>query len=148
MNVSPITLNKLSLFSLSRAIGHHFILFDIAFAVLLILAVSTIPNSAVAQQEFELIGTWQQTDKDGIQTVTFDRNGTFFAQWDFPPGPGGTGSGRAQWQGKYRATGPSSWAAQVRVFQSCATGGGCMSCPPSLVNSRGVMGAGSPNTTG
>jgi hypothetical protein len=102
----------------------------IVFFALALLVAMSVTGSAFAQQGFALIGTWQQTDKDGIQTVVFKPDGTFFSQWDFPPGPGGTGSGRAQWQGIYRATGASSYAAQVGVFQVCASGGGCVSCPP------------------
>jgi hypothetical protein len=84
----------------------------------------------MAEQGFALIGTWQHTDKEGVQSTSFNGDGTFFTQWDFPPGQGGTGSGRAQWHGTYRATGASAWTGQVRVFKSCASGGTCVSCPP------------------
>jgi hypothetical protein len=112
----------------------------IALFTMIVLAVVSVAGSAVAEQGFALIGTWQQTDNNGVRTVTFNRDGTFFTLWDFPPGRGGTGSGRAQWQGIYQATGASSYAAQVRVFQSCASGGGCSSCPPGRGDLPGTDG--------
>jgi hypothetical protein len=119
----PITAKKMSILNLRSA-------YCIALFALLVLAAVSVTGPAVAEQGFALIGTWQHTDKEGVKTNSFNRDGTFFAQWDFPPGQGGTGSGRAKWQGIYRATGASSLAYQVRVFQSCASGGSCISCPP------------------
>jgi hypothetical protein len=100
-------------------------------ALIALAAVLVVAASAVAEQGFALIGTWQQTDKSGVLTVSFNANGTFQSRLCWPPGPGGTGSGCAQWQGTYRATGASSWSAVVRSFRNCASGGGCNSCPKS-----------------
>jgi hypothetical protein len=103
----------------------------IALFTLIVLAVVSVVGLAVAQQGFALIGTWQQVQKDSVQTVVFNPDETFYGTMDVAPGAGGTGSGRTQWRGVYRATGASSWVAEVQFFQMCASGGGCSSCPPS-----------------
>jgi hypothetical protein len=103
------------------------------FAIVLLIVVTaffvTVP--AFAQQGFAMLGTWQSTTKDGVLTVAFNGDGMFTTRSCWPPGPGGTGSGCATWRGKYRATGASSWVSQANTFQSCASGGGCNSCPRS-----------------
>jgi hypothetical protein len=106
-----------------------------AIFALVVLASISVAGSAVAQEGFALIGTWQQVQKDSVQTVVFNPDGTFFGEMDVAPGAGGTGSGRTQWRGVYRATGASSWVAQVEFFEMCASGGSCSSCPPG----RGEM---------
>ncbi len=102
-------------------------------AIVLLIAVTaffvTVP--VLAQQGFAMLGTWQSTTKDGVLTVAFNGDGTFTTRSCWPPGPGGTGSGCATWRGKYRVTGVSSWVSQAHSFQSCASGGGCNSCPRS-----------------
>jgi hypothetical protein len=130
-----IAMKNVSMFNL-RCV--HFI----ALFTLIVLGVVSVAGSAAAEQGFALIGAWQQTDKEWVQTVVFNPDGTFSSQWDFPPGPGGTGSGRAQWHGTYRPTGASSWAAQVWAFQACASGGGCSSCPPGRGELPGSNGCG------
>lgn len=113
-------------------------------SVFFLIAIVAVPlgGSAFAQQGFALLGTWQQTQKDSIQTVVFNPDGTFFGNMDVAPGAGGTGSGRTQWRGTYRVTGPSSWIARVEFWQMCASGGSCFSCPPSPGEMPGSNGCG------
>ena len=75
MNVSPINLNKLPLFSLLRVIDHHFISPCIALAVVFV-AVLSVASPVVAEEGFALIGAWEHTEKTVYLTITFNPNGT------------------------------------------------------------------------
>jgi hypothetical protein len=120
----PIASGKFPVFTLR---GAH----CIALFTLIALSAVLIAGSAVAEQRFALIGTWEHTDKNGVSTIAFNPDGTFNSKTCVGTGANGQGSGCAQWRGKYRATGASSWAAQVQSFRNCASGGGCNSCPRS-----------------
>jgi len=102
-----------------------------ALLAMAVLAVIAISGPAMAQQEFALFGTWQKTDQNGVFTVVFNPDWTFQSRQCWPPGPGGTGSGCAQWRGWFKPTGASSWVAKIAAIQICAAGGGCNSCPQS-----------------
>jgi hypothetical protein len=138
MNSIPIISKILPTFTLRCHFDRPFhtsrISLRIALFALAALAVVSVAGPAVAREGFALIGTWQHTDRTGIQVYAFNPDGTFYGQLDIPPA-NGTGSGRIQWQGSYRATGVSSHVSQVQVFRFCASGGGCSSCPPA----RGEM---------
>jgi hypothetical protein len=135
MHEMPIAPKKFSVFILFRLFVRHFnksrISGGIAILTLVALIAFSVASLAVAQQGFALMGTWQHTEKSFFSTVTFNPDGTFQSKYCVGTGASGQGSGCAQWRGIYRATGASSWVAQVQAFQNCASGGGCNSCPRS-----------------
>jgi hypothetical protein len=100
-------------------------------AGLLGLGALIVINSAFAQEQFALVGVWQQTNSNGVQTISFNPDGTFLTRFANPPAANGMGSGLSQWRGQYQPTSESSWVARIVAIQICASGGGCNSCPAS-----------------
>ena len=112
-----------------RSSGRYFRAYSVALIALVALAALSLTDRAIAQQGFSLVGTWEQTASTGVQTLTYNRDGTFYGTMAIPPGPNG-GSGLSKWWGKYRMRSETSYVAQIQVFQVCATGVPCASCPP------------------
>ncbi|MHC1729546.1 MAG: hypothetical protein AB9866_26675 [Syntrophobacteraceae bacterium] len=130
ISISIASKKSLSL-TLGPNICPHRHSFRIAFFALVAIAAVSFAYPAFAQQGFSLIGTWQRTVSTEVQMLTFKTDGTFYAQTAVPPGPYGQGSGYTKWWGMYGMKGATSWVATIQVFQVCASGVACMSCPPA-----------------
>jgi len=108
--------------------------FGIAVVILAALAFTSLAGAAFAQQGFALSGTWQHTEQATqntpafTSTVSFNSDGTYFNQTMIAPRAGMVGVITKSW-GRYKATGVSSYIYQAQSYQSCSSGGACMSCP-------------------
>jgi hypothetical protein len=130
MNKLPIALTRFFAISLRCPFVRPFQKHRISLFILVVLGVLSFTSSAIAQQGFSLLGVWQQSAQTGVQTLTFNPDGTFNCQMAIPPGPNGQGSGFFRWWGRYKATGAASYIFQVQTFQLCPSGTACSHCPP------------------
>jgi hypothetical protein len=102
--------------------------------ILLAIATVSVAGTALAEQGFSLIGTWEAPAPEATMSFTLNPNGTFYAQYCTA---GRYGSGCVQWRGTYRATGVSSYSYITQAFQ-----GAGQSCPPQRGELPGSNGCG------
>ena len=106
----------------------------ITIFALAVFAAMAIAGEASAQRGFALLGTWQHTEQATqntpafTSTVTFNTDGTYTTQDMIAPRAGLVGV-ITNSRGRYRATGVSSYIYQAQAYQTCSSGGACMSCP-------------------
>jgi hypothetical protein len=100
-------------------------------ALIALAAVLVVAASAVAEQGFALIGSWENTARATQNSPAFTQMWTFrpdgTCAYEYATAYG-QGSGTTQMQCRYRPTGASSLVVQVKAYRLC-TGGMCNSCP-------------------
>jgi hypothetical protein len=150
MNTMQIASKNVPFFIVFSLLGRHFQKSCVALFTLVVLMAALLAGTAVAEQGFALIGTWEHKGKAtreitvDTSTVVFKPDGTFTTTWTVVPSPGqrDLAPGVSTWRGTYRATGKSSWVATVKSYQNCEKKtGSCNSCPRQRGDGRGYKNA-------
>jgi hypothetical protein len=124
-----------SAFRPSQHRGHGSLPLRIARVTLLVLPIALFAGTAVAEERFSLIGTWEYSEAGtpdnpaNTQTQTFWRDGRYVGKWTISPLPARQVIFTVvNWRGNYRITGATTITYMVQALQRCAMGS-CVNWP-------------------